>query len=142
MEPLDLDTYVKEEQKDLETLAYLCRSLRHEKQAEEKLKAQRILTEEKIAKLVPGPERGQKTVKLSDGSSVTVERGFNYKADVEGITSAFAPEWRPLKTKTTIDLDATTYEKYRSENPEFFSEVSKFVVAIPKKVAVSLKEKK
>jgi hypothetical protein len=130
---------------DMSTLSCLVRRLLNDKKVEEKAKAARIDAETKIAAMIPGPERGQKTVKLPDGSSVTVERGYNYKADFDAVKLALAemPETPPpIKSKTTTELDVTGYEYYRENNPEVFQILSKHVIATPKKIAVSVKAAK
>ncbi|MFA5186719.1 MAG: hypothetical protein WC551_09605 [Patescibacteria group bacterium] len=127
-------------------LLFLARDLANAKAAEDCAKAARIAVEEKIAGLVPGPEKGQKTVTLPDKSKITVERGFNYKADLVEIEKVFASEgesrYAPIKVKTTRELDVTGYEWYRENDPESFACLSQFVVATPKKVSVTLKAAK
>jgi hypothetical protein len=132
------------EPQELDTLACLCRQLIHAKKAEEKDKSKRIEIEEKIAVLVPGPEKGQKTVTLPDGSKVTVERGFNYKAACDMIEAAMRPLDRPapVKVKTTRELDEKGYEWYRENDEDAFNLISSFVTVTPKKVSVSVKEPK
>ena len=104
----------------------------------------RIAIEEQIALLVPGPDVGQKTVKLKNGASITVKRGLNYKADLEKIDGLFLdfgqPELvAPIKTKTTRELDAVEYEWYGKKHPDVFRLLTEYVVVAPKKVAVTLK---
>ena len=129
---------------DCSTLEYLVRSLRLTRANEEAAKKQRIIVEDKIAVLVPGPERGQKTVKLSDGSSVTVERGFNYKADCDKISELFSAvnKFAPIKLKTTKTLDETGYEWIRDNDEAGFVLLSGLVTVTPKKVAVTIRDKK
>jgi hypothetical protein len=120
-----------------EKLAELVRHLIVAKQTEEKAKEVRISYEEKIAALVPGPERGQVTQKLEGGPSICVERGFNYRADIDGLKDACAgTEFVPVKVKTTTELDAVGWEWYRVNEPEMFARLSKYVQATPKKVSV------
>jgi hypothetical protein len=95
-----------------------------------------------IAKLVPCPDRGQKTVTLLDGTKLTIEKGFNYKADfdaLEKIGTAFTPA--PIKTKTTKELDEKGYEWYKANNPEMFALLAQHVTVTPKKVSISVKVK-
>ena len=128
---------------DLETLAYLVRNLVHAKTSEENAKHHRIDVEEKIARMIPGPDRGQKTVTIPDGRKVTVERGFNYKADCEAISTLPLGEIpAPIKTKTTREIDATGYEWFKDNHPELFSLIAQHVVATPKKVSITIKDKK
>ena len=129
---------------DTSTLEYLVRHLLLAKQQEDVCKFHRIALEEKIAVLIPGPDRGQKTVKLSDGSSVTVERGFNYKADCAAIETEFcqANKPPPVKIKTTRELDVVGYEWTLANDPEGAAMLNGKVVVTPRKIAVSVKEKK
>lgn len=105
-------------------------------------KATRIQLEEQIAELIPGPETGSKTVRLENGMRVTVKRGWNFKVDVDNLIDAtpttFIP---PIKTKTTRELDEKGYRWYEHEHPEIYREISKHVVATPKKVAVEVRVK-
>ena len=135
------DLNIDEAPKDSDTLEYLVRRLRATKKTEEDVKALRILCEEKIAKLIPGPERGQKTVTLSNGSKVTVERGFNYHADCPAILDC-VKDFPPVKSKTSIELDVTGYEWYLKNDPEKFALLAQHVVATPKKVSVTIKDRK
>ncbi|MFA5767791.1 MAG: hypothetical protein WC919_07785 [Candidatus Paceibacterota bacterium] len=140
-----------ENELDISTLSSLARKLAIAKTVEEKAKAGRIELEEKIAKLVDGPERGSRTVTTEDGVKVTVERGFNYKAEIDKIFDLFIqgePQegkivgFAPVKVKTTKELDVNGYEYYKDNQPEVFSKIAKFVTATPKKIAVSLKASK
>jgi len=125
----------------LETLASLCRRLLSTKLSEEGWKKIRIGIEEKISALIDGPERGQVTVALPDGNKVTVERGFNYKYQADEIEKfcTISGIACPVKVKTTRELDVTGYEWYRDNDTENFAKISEFVVATPKKTAISVK---
>jgi len=125
-----------------EKLVELVRHLVSAKQTEEQAKVVRISIEEKIAALIPGPERGQVTQKLEGGTSVCVERGFHYKTDIDGMKTLSNIPFLPIKSKTTIELDSVGYEWYRQADPESFAELSKYVVATPKKIAVTVKAAK
>ena len=112
------------------------------KREEEQAKAERIKLEEQIAALVPGPATGQKTVKLDDGTSITVKRGLNYKADFDELVKVDTGEFpAPIKTKTTRELDVAAYEWFRSDRPEIFCKMVDFVSVTPKKVSVEVKKK-
>ena len=129
----------------VETLEVLATQLTEAKCAEEMAKAERIAIEEKIAALVPGPEKGQKTVALADGRKLTVERGLNYKADVQAIEEAMSAIRQvhvPIKVKTTRELDVVGYEWFRENDHNAFDIISQYVTVTPKKVAVSLKAAK
>jgi hypothetical protein len=112
------------------------------KDKEELAKNSRIEAEEAVAKLIPGPEKGQKTVEVG-GVKVTVERGFNYKSDFVGIkddwpkASEFPP---PLKYRSTCELDVVGYEWLRENDKANFDIVSKHVTVTPKKTSVSIKD--
>jgi len=127
-------------------LASLSQQLSDAKATENSAKSNRIAVEEKIAALIPGKEKGQVTVKLPDGTKITVERGFNYKADVQAILDLFHPEdtdkFAPVKVKTERTLDETGYEWYRENDQDTFTKLSHFVVITPKKVSVTLKAAK
>jgi hypothetical protein len=127
-------------------LEMLVIDLQATKLQEEMVRSKRIELEVEVAQLVPGPERGSKTVTLGDGTKVTVERGFNYKADCDAIERDmfnFQPGRPiPIKIKTTRELDVIGYEWFRENAPEGFSVISKHVQVTPKKIAVSIKEKK
>lgn len=115
--------------------------LKTAKNEEEVAKNKRIEVEESIAALVDGPDRGQKTVDLGDGLRVTVERGFNYKADLNAVARVFEDSGMPapIKIKTTRELDVIGYEWYRFSEPGYFTEIAKHVTVTPKKTAVTVK---
>jgi methionine aminopeptidase len=131
-----------------EELLSLSGQLASAKEDEEIAKATRISIEEEIAKLVPSPESGQKTVKLKDGSKLTVKRGLIYKADVEDIRNVFSDEaisekmYPPIKTTTKEELDEKGYEWYRLNYPQIFLELSEFVTVTPKKISVTIQGSK
>ncbi len=122
-------------------LEILYATLRASKALENSAKKHRIKAEEQIAQLIEGPESGSKTITLESGRKITVKRGVNYSADVDRIReiTGFPP---PLQSKTTISLNEEGYEWYRKNDPVAFTEISKFVETKPKKVAVTIKEKK
>lgn len=124
-------------------LSELAARLAEAKAAEDLAKSNRIAVEEQIAALVPGPDKGQKTVTLADGTKITVERGLNYRADLQGIETLFSQEGEskhaPVKTKSTRELDVAGYEWYRENDPDSFALISRLVSVTPKKVSVTLK---
>ncbi len=125
----------------LNKLSDLAFELAHDKAVEEKAKAQRIETEERIAKLVPGPEKGSKTVTLPNGSKITVKRDLNFKADcgaIERICSSTGRVHVPVKVKTTRELDEKGYQWYRDNDVEGFAMMAEHVVVTPAKTAVTL----
>jgi len=119
-------------------------NLRAAKAREESAKANRIAIEDQIASLVPGPEVGQKTVAIKDGSKLVVTRGLNYKADLEVIRKTLTnPDFPPpIKSKTTYQLDVDGYEWYKANHPDVFSLLVGHVSVTPKKVSVVLKPAK
>lgn len=125
-------------------LANLVSDLILAKTVEENAKKSRIEIEEEIAALVPGPDRGQNTVAV-EGFKVTVERGYNYKADLDTIRKdwpsnpSYAP---PIKSKTTHELDEKGYEWIKNNDLDTFKYLSQHVTVTPKKVAVSIKQAK
>ncbi|MFZ5832266.1 MAG: DUF7173 family protein [Planctomycetota bacterium] len=139
--PAESDKLSPETAKQLAELANLLTAAKSEEKLAE---GKRIEIEERIAALIPGPERGQKTVALPDGRKLTVERGFNYRADCAEIeklftTGAVSGEFPPTKVKTTRELDVTGYEWYRTNDPDSFALLAQHVTVTPKKIAVSLK---
>lgn len=131
-----------EEQAQLENLS---NSLLEAKGEEEWAKRERIEIEEQIAALIPGPERGSKTVTLPDGTKLTVERGWNYTADcneIEHQCNLHGIANVPIKVKTTRELDSTGYHWYEQNDARAFSIISKLVTVKPKKVAIRIQDKK
>jgi len=128
-------------QEEAAKLYVLSVNLRAAKDAENAAKANRIAIEEMIAALVPGPDVGQVTAKVKDGSKLVVTRGFNYKADLDGIRQAMAGNTLPcpIKSKTTHQLDVAGYEWYKKNHPDVFSLLTQHVTVTPKKVSIALK---
>lgn len=126
---------------NLHILRDLIDDLHDVKSMEAKYRAERIEIEEKIADLIPGPERGQRTVSV-DHYKVTVERGFNYKADCTAIESVMINPLSPppIKVKTTRELDIAGYEWYKEQNPDVFAVISQYVTVTPKKISVTIKQ--
>ena len=116
-------------------------NLRTAKDRENGMKARRIAIEEQIAALIPGPETGQKTVVVKDGSKLVITRGLSYKADLEKIESDLKDsDWpAPIATKTTRSLDVKGYEWYKKECQPVFQQIAQHVSVTPKKVSVALK---
>lgn len=125
-------------------LYVLAVNFRAAKAKEEGAKANRIAIEEQIAALVPGPEIGQKTVAIKDGSKFIVTRGLNYKADLDGVKRAMASSTLPypIASKTTHQLDVQGYEWFKANHPTLFSHIAQHVSVTPKKVSVVLKPAK
>ncbi len=125
-------------------LAELVHVFQFAKRREDLAREERIRLEEEIAKHIPGPDIGQKTVKVDNNISVTVKRGYNYKTDIDGMRE-FCPMKReselPIKEKTEWKLNESQYETIRQSDPNFFQEISKWVEATPKKVAITVKDK-
>jgi len=125
-------------------LDFLVKALQHAKKNEEIARKERVAVEEKIANFVETKEVGQKTVTLEDGTKITVKRGLNYKANIDGMRTAFQSIGfpAPIKTETKYTLDVKGYEWYKGQNPEVFAEISSYVTVTPKKVAVTLQAPK
>lgn len=123
-----------------EELFALSRQLTSAKVRENAAKNTRIVIEEKISALVSvDPTKKQRTVKLTDGSSVIVKHGLNYKADVAAIKKVFQqlpPARVPIEIREV--LNEKEYERYRKEEPEVFSKISQHVTVTPKKVSVTV----
>jgi hypothetical protein len=135
-----------------EEIEYLVRRLLSAKQTEEEARAKRIACEEKLIALIPCPDRGQKTFTLNSGVKVTIERGFNYKADIGKIEQFFEKHNAPIilsdarlplpvKHQTTSSLDVPGYEWYKDNHPEIFGQIAPFVTVTPKKTSVTVKAK-
>ena len=124
------------------SIADLVSGLVTAKAAEELAKTERIRWEERVAERVGGPESGQETASLKDGTKITVTRGFNYKANCEAIQMLFRREEfdhsAPVVAKTTLKLDEKGYRWYEKTLPAVFRRIAEHVVATPKKIAVSL----
>ena len=113
------------------------------KDAEEYARRERIATEERIARLIPTKDSGQKTITMAySGWKITVKRGFNYKADIEEIEKFgnLCELEMPIKVIKTLHIPK--YELFRKNYPIFFNRMSQFVTLTPKKIAVSLQEPK
>lgn len=124
-------------------LTVLVMNLRATKLSEVTAKNNRIAIEEMIAEQIPGPEIGQVTETLESGQKIVVERGFNYRANLEQVRKAHAEcdldVPAPIKVKTTRELDVKGYEWYKGNQPEAFTQMAEFVTVTPKKTSVTLK---
>ena len=123
-------------------LKELANAFREAKKAEETAVRTRIQAEERIASLIPTKDVGQKTITLSCGTKITVKRGLNYKADIDGIQRhclEMGGKLSLVKMKTTRELAIDAYEWTRINDPESFAFVSQYVTVTPKKVAVTIK---
>jgi len=118
--------------------------LLEDKREEDFWKIRRIRSEEAIAAQIPGPEKGQKTVTLEDGTKITVGRGLNYKADFDAIDKLLEGSNypAPAKVKTTRELDVVGYGWYEANHPDLFSRIAQHVTVKPKKVSVSVEATK
>lgn len=100
-----------------------------------------------IAELVPGPETGQKTKKVSDDLKVIVKRELIYKPDAtamrefcaENLDSNGNPIFPPLKVKTSEELDEKGYKWYQKNLPQLFAKLAGFVTVKPAKTSVDVK---
>ncbi len=108
---------------------------------EAEAKKRRISCEERIAALIEGPESGSKTVTLGSGKKITVKRGVNYTADIGGMMK-IKEICLPIQAKSTTSLNIEGYEWYKKNDPVAFAAISEFVETTPKKIAVTIKEKK
>ncbi|KKL08962.1 hypothetical protein LCGC14_2570630 [marine sediment metagenome] len=109
--------------------------------SERLIKEWRIRCENQIAALIEGPESGSKTVTLESGRKITVKRGVNYSADIGGMMK-IKEICLPIQAKSTTSLNIEGYEWYKKNDPVAFATISEFVETKPKKVAVTIKEKK
>lgn len=132
-------------------LAILANQFLIAKEEEEKAKTHRIYCEEQIATLIETPEQGQKTVKLANGTKITVKRGLIFKADIERIWKIISEVNTrdksrrdeilpaPITVKVEKKLDEKGYKWYEEKHPEIFRELSEVVIVTPKKTAVTVK---
>lgn len=126
------------------TLSTLAKELLAAKRAEDSAKADRIECEEAIAALVETADNGSKTVDCGDGLKVTIKRGIIYKANVEAIRTELSALEIPLPlvfvppAPASYAFDEKAYEALRDSNPDLFGKVAAFVVATPRKIAVTL----
>lgn len=126
------------------TVEYAVVNLISAKASEDEARKQRIRCEERVALHVPGPESGSKTITLKDGTKITVKRGWNYKADCQGLIDLarkLEMEYVPVKQTTRYELDEKGYEWYRQNDRELFDKLSELVTVTPQKVAVEVKQK-
>ena len=114
------------------------------KEDEKHARDNRIAIEEKIAALVPTPEKGQKTITVGN-VKLTVKRDLSYKADLDGIRRIWANSelpvtgiLAPIKSQCTCMLNVESYEWYREYYPDVFKKLAKYVEVKPKKVAISV----
>lgn len=98
---------------------------------EENAKRHRIAAEEKILEQFDLSDKERKTVKGTNGLTVTMQTGLTYKLDKD------FPENMPIKI--TKKLDEKEYEFIRAENPKVFAELSQYVTVSQKKPSVTLK---
>lgn len=116
------------------------------KAAEGQAKATRIVAEKALAAAIEGPEKGQVTRKLSDGTKIVVKRSIIYHCDVGAIKKVCenfcklhnAKVHVPLKSSTKTVLDAEAYEFYRKNYPGFFSLLAVCVQVKPAKTSVAV----
>ncbi len=100
-----------------------------------------------IAELMPGPEAGQKTAKVSDDWKVTVKRELIYKPDANAMRAFCesstmedgSPVFPPLKVKTVEELDEKGYKWYQKNHPQIWARLATHVTSKPAKVAVEVK---
>ena len=116
------------------------------KAAEQQAKVTRITLENSLAAAIEGPEKGQVTRELPDGTKIVVKRSTIYHCDVAAIKQTCDDVRKqydiqvhaPLKTSTKTELDIKAYEFYRTNHPEFFSLLAKHVEVKPAKTSVSV----
>ena len=116
------------------------------KAAEGQAKATRISAENALAAAIVGPEKGQVTRELSDGTKILVKRSIIYRCDVAAIKKTCedfceandAKVRVPLKSSTKTELDIEVYEFYRKNYPDFFSILAVHVEAKPAKTSVQV----
>ncbi len=116
------------------------------KSAEAQAKATRIVAENALSAAIVGPEKGQVTRELSDGTKIVVKRSIIYHCDAAAIKQTcddFCNENNakvhvPLKMSTKTVLDIEAYEFYRTQYPDFYSLLAKHVQVKPAKTSVTI----
>ncbi len=116
------------------------------KAAEAQAKATRIVAENALAAVITGPEKGQVTRDLPDGTKIVVKRSIIYHCDPAGIKQTCDDFCRiykakvhiPLKHSTKVELDVTAYEFYKRNYPDFFLLLAKHVEVRPAKTSVTV----
>lgn len=116
------------------------------KAAEQQAKATRVSAELALTAAIEGPEKGQTTRKLSDGTKILVKRSIIFHCDVAAIKKTCedfcntnnANVYIPLKSSTKTVLDEEAYEYYRKNYPDFFSLLAKHVEMKPAKTSVQV----
>ncbi len=116
------------------------------KAAESQAKATRIVAENALAAVIEGPEKGQVTRDLPDGTKIVVKRSLIHHCDPAGIKQTCddfckinnAKVHIPLKHSTKVELDVTAYEFYKRNYPDFFLLLAKHVEVKPAKTNVTV----
>ncbi len=116
------------------------------KATEEVARTHRIKWEERITEKLGGPEDGQETTTLEDGTKVTISRGYLFAADCEGIQTMYLREGfdsrPPIRLKRELKLDAPAYKALAKTHPNTYRKVAKFVTVKPKKTSIAIKAPK
>lgn len=119
----------------MQNLEQLCVTLAGLRSKREAINVKIVEIEEQIAPLVETPEEGSRTLKLTNGMKVTVERGYNYRVRAKEMLEALGDE-APLRTK--LELDKTAYRKLKDTDPVGFMQAAEWVTVAPKKTSVTL----
>ena len=96
------------------------------KAAEAQAKATRIVAENALAAAIVGPEKGQVTRDLWDGTKIVVKRSLIYHCDFAAIRQTCedycktygGKAYAPIKHSTKVELDIEAYEYYRKNHLE------------------------
>ena len=116
------------------------------KAAEAQAKATRIVAENALSAAIVGPEKGQVTRDLSDGTKIVVKRSIIFHCDVAAIKQTCEDYCKtyggkvyvPLKSSTKTVLDIEAYEYYRKNHIEFWSLLARHVQVKPAKTSVNI----
>lgn len=123
----------------MKTLNELAIELYQAKRSEDEAKKKRIEIEELIAAQVETKDRGQATVDAGEGMKITVKRDLSYDADCALISAILGPD-APVKTvPAKLEFDATAYERLRTNAPDLYDSITKYVTTKPKKPSVTIK---
>jgi len=100
----------------------------------------RIKIEEKIIALCGVKEEGAQTFETSSGLKVTITGKLTYSANMAQLVALCAvlpPEFRPVKTTTTLDSTGCKY--LRTNDPTTWAKIAGAITVKPAKTSVEIK---
>jgi len=100
----------------------------------------RIKSEEKIIALCGAKEEGSQTFETDSGLKVTITGRLTYSANMAQLVALCAilpPEFRPVKTTTTLDSTGCKY--LRTNDPTTWAKIAGAITVKPAKTSVEIK---